>query len=194
VNPGLLGVAKSDFEFLGGGISGFAAQQPHQSRSVTTAVSLVGSIHAIVKIFCGRLLLCIDDTAFDDEAREGPYGESTAAKAEQEYFIAGIVDTAELLIELFNISAQTPTGYPGENLNRPEIFRADAIIVNRHLRIQLGIESVAIEIDGLKDSEHIRAAILNCGVSSSIRANHNVFGHGFSVRTEEVVGKILRCV
>jgi hypothetical protein len=181
VNLGLLGMTISNFEFLSRGSSGLAAQQSHQNRSVTTAVSFICSIHAIVESFCGRLLLRIDNTAFADETREGAYRESTAAKAEQEQFIARIIDAAEFLIELLNISAQTPSGYTGENLDRPKIFSANAIIVNRHLRIQLWVKSVAIQIDGLKDFENIRAAVFHCGVSSSVRANHNVLRHGFSV-------------
>jgi hypothetical protein len=127
------------------------------------------------------LLLRIDDTAFDDEPRESTDRESPAAKAEQEYFVARIIDTAELLVELLNISAQTPSGYPSENLDRPKIFRAHAVVVDWHLRIQLRIISVAIQIDRLKNLENIRAAVLNCGISSSVRADHNVLGHGFSV-------------
>jgi hypothetical protein len=82
---------------------------------------------------------------------------------------------------LLNVSAQTPPGYSGENLERPKILRADAVIVDRHLRIKLRIEAVAVQIDRLENLENIRAAIFNGGISSSVRADHNVLRHGFSV-------------
>jgi hypothetical protein len=66
---GLLGMAESGFEFLGRGSPGFAAHQSHQNRSVTTAVSFVCFIHAIVESCCGRLLLRIDNAALNDKTR-----------------------------------------------------------------------------------------------------------------------------
>src|SRR6187431_159894 len=57
MDPGLLRMAVLNSKFLGRRSASLAAQQPHQSRSVTTAVSLVGSTDTIVESFCGRLLL-----------------------------------------------------------------------------------------------------------------------------------------
>src|SRR5688572_1916192 len=76
----LLTAAEFCLEFLGRSIAGFAAQQSHQNSSVTTAVSSVRLIHALIESICGGLIPGIDDAAFDDEAREGPDGESAAAK------------------------------------------------------------------------------------------------------------------
>jgi hypothetical protein len=119
----------------------------------------------------------IDQAAGRDESCQRANGERAAAEAEHVDLVARVVHARELVVEVFDVSTETPPGRAGKDLQRLEVLRADAIVVDGDLGGELRIVAMTVEVHGFKQLEDIRAAPFDCRVARAVRTHDDSFGH-----------------
>jgi len=86
--------------------------------------------------------------------------------ADQSFMITGVTLRA------------SKTSCAGEDFKRLEIFRADAVVVDRDLRGEARIVSMAVQVDAFEQFENVGAAAFDRGIAGAVGTDDDVLGHG----------------
>jgi hypothetical protein len=158
---------------------------PHQAGHecpVFATIGLVGAARLLPEAALGVVVVGVDEAAIVNQPGERAHGERAAAEAEQVDGISRLVHTAELAIELLDITAEAVAGRASENPQPFEGFGADAIVIERELPGQRLIRTVSVHIDGFEQLEDVGAAVLYCRVPGAVGADDDVLVAGFHGR------------